>query len=70
MVVGAGLTALGIVVFVNNASTDITQHTGGGAPPASDAFVRRPSWRGVASSAGNATGAPAAAFPLLFTHRF
>lgn len=71
MIVGAGLTVLGVVVFINNASTDINQRIGGpGAPPANDAFVRKPTWRGVASSTESATGAPAAAFPVLFTHRF
>lgn len=73
MVVGAGLTALGIVVFINNASTDINQRSGSGGPTANDAFVRKPTWRGVGSgtaSTESATGAPAAAFPVLFTHRF
>jgi F0F1-type ATP synthase membrane subunit c/vacuolar-type H+-ATPase subunit K len=71
MVVGAGITVLGVVVFINSASTDIGQRTGGGAAQApNDAFLRKPTWRSVASSAESATGAPAAAFPLLFTHRF
>lgn len=69
MVVGAGITALGVVVFINNASTDISQRTGGGHQ-ANDAFLRKPTWRGVASSAESANGAPAAAFPVLFTQRF
>lgn len=69
MVVGAGVAALGVVVFINNATTDISQRTGGGQQ-ANDAFLRRPTWRGVASSAEGATGAPAAAFPVLFTQRF
>jgi hypothetical protein len=71
MVVGAGITVLGVVVFINSASTDIGQRTGGGgAQPANDAFLRKPTWRSVASGAETTTGAPAAAFPLVFTHRF
>jgi hypothetical protein len=67
MVVGAAVTVLGVVVFINSASTDIGQRTG--AQP-NDAFLRKPTWRTVATSAESATGAPAAAFPVLFTHRF
>lgn len=69
MIVGAGITALGVVVFINSASTDIGQRTGGPSR-SNDAFVRKPSWRGVASSAESANPAPAAAFPVLFTHHF
>lgn len=68
MVVGAAATVLGIVVFINSASTDINQRTG--APAANDAFLRKPTWRSVASSAESANAAPAAAFPVLFTHHF
>lgn len=69
MVVGAGVAALGVVVFINSASTDIGQRTGGPSR-SNDAFVRKPTWRSVASSAESASSAPAAAFPLVFTHRF
>lgn len=70
MVVGAGITALGVVVFINSASTDIGQRTGGGPGRSNDAFVRKPTWRTAASSTESATAAPAAAFPVLFTHHF
>jgi hypothetical protein len=69
MVVGAGITALGVVVFINSASTDIGQRTGGPSR-SNDAFLRKPTWRSVASSAESANAAPAAAFPVLFTHHF
>jgi hypothetical protein len=71
MLVGAGITVLGVVVFINSASTDISQRTGGPASSQpNDAFLRRPTWKSVASSAEAANSAPAAAFPVLFTHRF
>lgn len=69
MIVGAGVTALGVVVFINSASTDIGQRTGGPSR-SNDAFLRKPTWRRMASSAESANAAPAAAFPVLFTHRF
>lgn len=68
MVVGAAVTALGIVVFINSASTDVSQKSGGAAPK--DAYVRTPTWRTASSSAEGATRAPAAAFPVLFTAHF
>lgn len=67
MVVGAAVTALGIVVFINSASTDVSQRSGGGAK---DAYVRTPSWRIAGSSAESATRAPAASFPVVFTAHF
>lgn len=76
MVVGAGVTALGVIVFINSASTDITQRAGGGHGDAKtknerlDAFLRAPSWKTAGSSAEGANPAPAAAFPLMFTGRF
>lgn len=68
MVVGAAVTALGIVVFVNSASTDVTQK--GGSGPSHEAYVRRPTWRTVGSSAEAATHAPPTSFPLVFTAHF
>jgi len=71
MLVGAGVTVLGVVVFINSASTDISQRAGGpGASAPNDAYLRRPTWKSVASSAEAANGAPAAAFPVLFSHSF
>jgi hypothetical protein len=76
MGVGAVLTAVGIVVFLNNAGTDITQkgasHGDAKADPprALDAYLRVPDYRGKRSSAENAVSAPPAVFPLLYTAHF
>ncbi len=67
MIVGAAVTALGIVVFINSASTDVSQKGGGGSK---DAYVRTPTWRTAGSSAEGAMRAPTAAFPVLFTAHF
>jgi hypothetical protein len=76
MVVGVAATVLGVVVFINSASTDVSQRTGGGhgdaqaTSPRLDAYLRTPTWRTATSSTEGMNPAPAAAFPVLFTGRF
>ena len=73
MAVGAGIGALGLVVFLNSSTTDIEQRSGGRAAAAAggrlDAFVRSPSWKGAAPSEVAAV-APGATFPLVLTKAF
>jgi len=59
MLIGAALTTVGIVVFINSASTDVNLK--GNAP--AEAYVRTPTWK-------TATTAQGATFPLLFTTHF
>lgn len=74
--VGAAVGALGLVVFFNSVSTDITQRGAGAkddaraASPRLDAFLRAPTWRGRGSSAEGAAAAPPATFPLVFGGHF
>lgn len=75
MGVGAGLTVVGILVFLNSAKTDIVQTSGKGtalgpAPRPLDAFLRQPTWRGAASSSELATSTPATSFPLVLGGTF
>jgi hypothetical protein len=78
MAVGAGIGALGLVVFLNSSTTDIEQHSSSGKgdsaaakPSKLDAFVRQPAWTATASRAPEAASqAPGAAFPLLLTKTF
>ncbi len=76
MGVGAVLTVVGIIVFLNNASTEVTMKGGARAegktdvPRPLDAFLRAPVYRGAASSAEMSASAPPASFPVLFTGRF
>lgn len=52
----------GVLIFLASAKTDVTQNqTGGGAK---DAWRRVPTWRSAER------GAPAAQFPVLFSHAF
>lgn len=72
--VGAAVGVVGLVVFLNSAKTDVDQR-GHAASDAKldlprDAFVRRPEWKTVASSAESATPVPPASFPLVLTGHF
>lgn len=71
MAVGAGIGALGLVVFLNSSTTDIEQKSGGRAAAKAgggglDAFVRSPSWK----PSEIASAAPGTAFPLVLTKSF
>ncbi|MBX3262582.1 MAG: hypothetical protein KIS78_02355 [Labilithrix sp.] len=75
MGVGAGLTVVGILVFLNSAKTDIVQTSGKGTaaaptPRPLDAFLRQPTWHRAASSSERAAAAPAASFPLVLGGTF
>ena len=75
MGIGAAATVGGILIFLSNAKTDISQSAGTSSSGAAlrqgplDAFVRKPTWRNV-SSAERAAAAPPAAFPVLFQGTF
>jgi len=76
MGIGAAATVGGILIFLSNAKTDISQTAGRGESSGAasqhgplDAFVRKPTWRNV-SSAERAAAAPPAAFPVLFQGAF
>ena len=63
MLVGAAATALGLVVLVNSAGTEVSQQ--GGPTQEKDAFLREPTWRGFSSRAAGTS----AAFPI-FSREF
>ncbi len=67
MLVGAGVGALGLVVFLNSSKTDIEQKSSGAR--SNEAFVRQPSWKTI-SGARETAQAPAATFPVLFSKSF
>lgn len=75
MAVGAGIGALGLIVFLNSSTTDIDQQSSSGksdasaARPKLDAFVRQPAWTATRTTEA-AAQAPGAAFPLLLTKTF
>ncbi|MEO6576022.1 MAG: hypothetical protein ABIP89_19365, partial [Polyangiaceae bacterium] len=60
LAVGAAAAVVGLVVVVNAAGTEVSQH-GAAAHPAKDAFLREPVWRGVATTSEAGT----MMFPLL-----
>lgn len=72
--VGAAATVVGLIVFLNNATTDISQHSASKSDAKSDrpvdAFLRQPTWRTARSSSEVASGGASASFPLMFTARF
>lgn len=70
LAVGSGVGALGLVIFLNSATTDIEQKssaTRAAAAPAPrlDAFLRTPTWKGAGE-----TATPASTFPLVFSRTF
>lgn len=81
--VGSVLTAAGLLVFLNNAKTDISQSSAKGgasgaagsaagavASPKLDAYLRRPTWRDALSSSERATAAAPASFPVVLGGSF
>jgi hypothetical protein len=61
--IGAAVTAAGLLVIFNSATTDVDQH-GGKKGESKDAFVRTPTWKSATSST------PSAAFPVLWQGTF
>jgi hypothetical protein len=71
---GSAVAGLGLLIFLNSATTDVDQEAAGSSRAASatrtplDTFLRTPTWKAPAESA--AASVPAATFPVLFERRF
>jgi hypothetical protein len=67
MGIGAVVGIAGLFIFWRSAKTEMKQHAQPAAPAPPVAVKRWPSWRGAVNEP---SGAPAATFPILFTHSF
>jgi hypothetical protein len=70
---GSAVAGLGLLIFLNSATTDVDQEAGGSRAASAtraplDAFLRAPTWKAPAESA--AASVPAATYPVLFERRF